>query len=58
MCYHIALTCRVEEELQLELKDEGSNEELGYLLVKLRIESGTTHIEDQKSSKMKHVCVL
>ncbi|XP_065909319.1 multiple C2 and transmembrane domain-containing protein 1-like [Dysidea avara] len=46
-----------EEEMKLELKDDATSEELGYLLVKLRVESGTTHVadvKDQKSLKKQH----
>jgi len=52
--------CR-EEEMKLELKDDASSEELGFLLVKLRVESGTTHVaeeKDQKSEKTRHVCFI
>ena len=45
--------------MKLELKDDATSEELGYLLVKLRVESGTTHVEDQKSPKKQvYMCVL
>ena len=55
----MTLFCR-EEEIKLELKDDASNEELGFLVVKLRVESGTTHVaeeKDQKSERIRHVCL-
>ena len=49
-----------EEEIKLELKDDATSEELGYLLVKLRVESGTTHVADVKDQKSlkKQVCIV
>ena len=44
-----------EQEVQVDLKDSSSkNEELGYLMIKLKIESGMTSIS-QKTVKLQKV---